>query len=194
MIDFNRPGLAIFDKDHTLVKPVMAGQVFVDAPWDQKPVSNDIYLAVQALAKKDWMIAVTSNQGGIHAGHKTLDETFLEFRFLHEMYDCRINDSYFCPDGGATCWHVRYLCKPEDRALFTNSNPFLPPDANNFRKPEAGMLQLAIAHYQEFNPDGQVFYVGDRPEDHAAALKADIQFYWVTDFLALLLKSISLIQ
>lgn len=175
--------LLILDKDGTLVRP-KSGHKFVQKPWDQIPLDG-AQEKVQKYVKDGWYIAVASNQGGIAAGHKTVEATVMEFEFLFELFP-EISDAYFCPDfEGEKCyWFCGgknpecILYTPEDFEVW---NPFYA----NFRKPGAGMLILAMSgHLPSSIPSSdKCLYVGDREEDEQAARAAKIPFMWAHDWL-----------
>ncbi len=75
-----------------------------------------------------------------------------------------MQEIYFCPDfEGKKCFCVTR------NEVHNYSNQ---QESGTFRKPQPGMLNLAIQIHQ---PD-KALMVGDRPEDKAAALAAGIQF------------------
>jgi D-glycero-D-manno-heptose 1,7-bisphosphate phosphatase len=179
-MDLSKPGLLILDKDWTLIKPVKEG-VFPETPWDQKPIDNDMVFAIAHLKNIGFEIVVASNQAGVEAGHKTLEEVFLEMRFLKEMFP-EISDIYFCPDfSGRTCWRCWDTCKDDYRIIYTVDNPFINPGIRSFRKPEPGMLQLALDLHEQVD-GAPIIYVGDRPEDQQAAQRANVEFCWAQEF------------
>lgn len=142
-----------------------------------------------------WKACIISNQGGIAAGHKSLESTIAEMRFCLELFP-QISEAYFCPDfEGMDCWRVWGDCSEEHRIKYENEIVLIPQGGHdameiesyrdgpspskNFRKPGPGMLRLAI----ENHPASEVLYVGDRPEDEQAAAAAGIPFAWASDFL-----------
>ena len=73
--------------------------------------------------------------------------------------------------GGETCWEVSA----------SGGEFFQKQDGEpGFRKPEPGMIQLAIARIADSleEPVSECLYVGDREEDLLAAQAAGIPFQW----------------
>lgn len=172
--------LLLLDKDGTLIAP-KSGAKFVSDPWDQAPLSN-VCDRLKEYAAEDWKMAITSNQGGVVANHKSLENCILEMKFCLELFP-EITEAYFCPNfEGSECWRVWGECDVEHRILY-NQNSFETKDlelVGQFRKPNLGMLALAASFYN-FE---EILYIGDRPEDEGAALAANIPFQWATDFFS----------
>ena len=127
-------------------------------------------------------MAIVSNQGGVTAGHKTLENCILEMKFCLELFP-KITEAYFCPDfEGNECWRVWGECGEEYRILYSHDSWETKnlEIAGRFRKPSPGMLTLAASFY---NFD-EILYVGNRPEDKGAALAANIPFQWATEFFS----------
>lgn len=171
-------GLLLLDKDGTLVRP-KSGNQFIQTPWDQEPIPG----VREALEKyKGWAIAIVSNQGGVAAGHKTLEETFLEFRYCLELFP-QIEKAYFCPNfEGDRCWECWGDCEEQNRIFHEHNKTDLYLLRNpNCRKPGAGMLLLAADNALQ-----PVVMVGDRPEDEGAAIalskEIPCQFIWAEDW------------
>jgi D-glycero-D-manno-heptose 1,7-bisphosphate phosphatase len=168
--------LLLLDKDGTLTTPV-SGEKFVQTPWDQKPMEG-VVPGIDAAARAGWEIAICSNQGGIDAGYKTLENCFQEMRFALELFP-KIAEAYFCPANygsiGESCWRCWDDCLEEHRiqyGQFADELPYSQHGKTDYRKPGAGMLLLA----QAIQNAGVVWYVGDRPEDEDAAKNAGVPF------------------
>ena len=172
--------LLLLDKDGTLISP-KSGAKFVGDPWDQLPLPN-VSDRLRKYATEDWKMAITSNQGGVGVGHKSLENCILEMKFCLELFP-EIVEAYFCPDfEGSGCWRVWGECTREEQIMY-GANSFETTDlqvAGLFRKPNPGMLTLA-ANFYNFD---EILYVGDRPEDEGAAIAANIPFQWATDFFS----------
>ncbi len=96
--------LLLLDKDGTLISP-KSGAKFVGDPWDQLPLPN-VSDRLRKYATEDWKMAITSNQGGVGVGHKSLENCILEMKFCLELFP-EIVEAYFCPDfEGSGCWRV----------------------------------------------------------------------------------------
>lgn len=184
--------LLLLDKDGTLISP-KSGAKFVNSPWDQAAIPG-VQEAIDAYVSADWKPVIISNQGGVAAGHKTLEEAILEMRFVLELFPA-IEEAYFCPDfEGEECWKVWSDCSEQHRIKYQNEIVLMPRgyDAReidnyvdgispekNFRKPGPGMLRLAIDNHTA----SESLFVGDRPEDEGAAMAAKIPFKWAKDWL-----------
>ena len=173
--------LLLLDKDGTLVRP-KSRRKYVQNPWDQKPIVG-VQKVVTNYKQDGWTIVICSNQGGVEAGHKTLQEAMQEMKFCLELFP-EIEECYFCPDlQGKKC--LRYW-RNED---WQDNHIFYSPTSNQtvelklqgkFRKPGPGMLLLA----QQIHNASECLFVGDRPEDKGAAEAADIPFVWAKQFIA----------
>lgn len=163
--------LLLVDKDGTLIK-TKSGETFVNKPWDQEALPG-VKEALKYYKQRDWKIIVISNQGGVAAGHKSLETAIAEMRFCMELLP-EIEECYFCPDfEGENCYRVW-----NDDFILYNSNSYIVGELEillQFRKPSPGMLRLA-AHIECAD---KVWYVGDRDEDEKAAAAANINFMWV---------------
>lgn len=154
--------ILILDKDGTLTTTV-SGHTFVQHPEDQKLLPG-VLETINRFKKDGWRIAIASNQGGVKAGFKTLDEAIKEMRFCLSLLP-QIELALFCPDDGYQC----YLIEGEKGDLFEC------PHMGNFRKPEPGMINYAVYRLGG-SEEAEVLFVGDRPEDHKAALNAGVSF------------------
>lgn len=173
--------LLILDKDGTLVRPV-SGEKFVQHPHDQELIP-DVAEALARYAADGWAMAIASNQGGVAAGHKTLDDAIAEMRFCLRLlvnagYDSKDMIAYFCPDAGDVCGIVKGA---------TDYFPYRERDhhlkVSSYRKPSPGMIEAAIMeHKPMFSDFESVLFVGDRPEDKQAAANAGVQFMWASDW------------
>jgi D-glycero-D-manno-heptose 1,7-bisphosphate phosphatase len=166
--------LLLLDKDGTLVKPA-SGQRYVQDFNDQELLPG-VAAAIDRYVADGWQPAIVSNQGGVEAGHKTLESTIAEMLFCLEFFNGKVSEAYFCPDfSGLLCWRVSGVQNIAVHEQWPQYEKF----AGHYRKPNAGMLMLAIAHNQaSYNPIPQVkaLMVGDRPEDNAAAIAAGVPF------------------
>lgn len=163
--------LAIFDKDGTLIKP-RSGQTFVQSPDDQELLPG-VKEQIEAMAKDGWEFAIASNQGGVAAGHKTLESAIAEMRFCMELLP--IYEAWFCPDfDGRECYMLA-------GGEVNPSHQSLPEQSGLFRKPNPGMLKAAISFWMPWSDpltSDQIIMVGDRPEDEQAAASAGVGFIW----------------
>lgn len=159
--------LLLLDKDGTLVNSA-SGSQFVTKPWDQAPIAKAAE-ALQSYVDRGWQPVIISNQGGVIAGHKSLESTIAEMRFALRLFPS-ITEAYFCPDQGDTCWRIS-----EQRAIEYSSQSVYVQNlrlAGRFRKPAPGMLLLA-AHIKASD---EMLYVGDLDIDRQAAEAVGIPY------------------
>lgn len=161
--------LLLLDLDGTLREP-KSGAKFINNPLDQKPIDKafDMCTNYQELG---WFLIGVSNQGGVAAGHKSLESAIAESQETLRLFP-QLLFIYFCPDyEGLHCYKVT---REEVSPIFQESaNEF-----GSFRKPGAGMPIMAIRYYL---PE-EILMVGDRPEDEQAARNARIHFNWAEDW------------
>lgn len=162
--------LLLVDCDGTVREPA-SGEKFIQHPLEQRIVFG----ADRALThyhKQGWRIIAISNQGGVAAGKKTLEDAIAEQRYTLELFP-QITAIYFCPDfEGRHCWLVPrgHDAKPIHIAQWALK--FI----GTFRKPQPGMLSAAIKTDGDLDRKSEYWYVGDRPEDEEAAMRAGVNF------------------
>lgn len=192
--------LLLLDKDGTLIQP-SSGERFVQHPQDQELMPG-VAEAIAHYAAEGWNLAILSNQGGVTAGHKSLDDAIEEMAFCLELLP-QIDFGLFCPDfKGKECWKV-WRKQPDfigdkpfaairaitwavedDRWVADTSHPFLTPDqvVGLCRKPNPGMVLMAQHEYASATKTEitlpETLMVGDRPEDQQAAQAAGVRFEW----------------
>lgn len=174
--------LAVIDKDGTLVETISL-DTFVQSPTDQKLIAG-VQDAIANLVDKGYALAIASNQAGIAAGHKSLQDTIAEMRYAMQLTG--IQTAYFCPDfDGYHCYKVTPdLCEGfNDKPMPSESadrHPVLLPASGFgwYRKPDAGMLKMAIADHNV----NEAIMIGDRSEDEQAAANAQIPFVLAKDW------------
>lgn len=158
--------LLLLDCDGTIREP-LSGNKFISHPRDQKVIAGADKAIAQYYAE-DWLIAGISNQGGVAAGHKSLEDAIAEQEYTLELLPA-ISEIYFCPDfEGRLLYNV-------SRCGWLN----FVGDKGEFRKPAPGMLHFAIAtNIGQYFQIEDYLYVGDRAEDEQAAAAAGIRFMW----------------
>lgn len=158
--------LLLTDLDGTLREPLSGGD-FARHPRDFKIIPG----ADKALShyhQEGWLIIGITNQGGVAAGFKSLAECVEEQHYTFELFP-QLSSILFCPDfEGRQC----YRCCPDGRRFDVSEEN--PDFIGSYRKPEPGMLRLAIA-YSGGNPN-ECWTIGDRPEDEKAAEAAGVNF------------------
>lgn len=91
--------LAILDKDGTLVQS-KSGNTFIRNPTDQI-LMDGVFEGCQRLISAGFVLAIASNQCGVAAGQKTLDDAEHEMiycMYLLEKFSIRIEVGLLCPD------------------------------------------------------------------------------------------------
>lgn len=180
--------ILLCDLDGTLTKP-KGGRRF-PKDWSDQMLLPGVYDTLSEYRKEGYGIAIVSNQGGIEAGYKTVDDTRKQMsyilsllpqvdcayfsaednyknkpfwsRILHDIFDIRRNDCYRVTRYNFTKLNIRdYLYSWE---FFYNG------ESLHFRKPAAGML---FAAKSDFGVDPLTLVdfkmTGDRIEDTLAA-------------------------
>jgi D-glycero-D-manno-heptose 1,7-bisphosphate phosphatase len=99
--------LLLLDCDGTIREPASGGK-FIQHPSDQRIIKG----ADQALAhyhKNEWQIVGITNQGGVAAGHKTIEDAIEEQLITLELFP-EIEGIFFCPDErkSGTKWTRRF--------------------------------------------------------------------------------------
>lgn len=177
--------LLLLDKDGTLTRP-RSGQKFVQHPEDQELIPG-VAQALDRWRADGWLPVIISNQGGVFARHKTLEDAIAEMKFACELTG--IQEALFCPcDPNSPGDHFvrlalnkpgqNWYCGEWDAARLVQLDrwKFEPGELAGFRKPNPGMLIAACA-LQATQPIAVVM-VGDRPEDKDAAHAAGNSFMW----------------
>lgn len=160
--------LLLLDLDGTIREP-KSGAKFINDPLDQKPIDKAFDMC-SYYQEKGWLLIGVSNQGGVAAGHKSLESAIAESQETLRLFP-QLLFIYFCPDyEGLKCYKVS---REDTVPIFQQSSEF-----GSFRKPGAGMLNLNIRYYLPT----KAMMVGDRPEDEQAARNARILFTWAEDW------------
>lgn len=172
--------LLLVDCDGT-IRETASGEQFISHPLDQRIIPG----ADKALAhyhNEGWIIMGITNQGGVAAGHKSLEDALAEQKYTLKLLPT-IESILFCPDFEGNVLHRVTKGKTQDykRADFPHPNiqGELYP---SFRKPGSGMILFAIDCLSSY-PDS-VLVVGDRPEDDGAAAAANVNFVWADEWLS----------
>lgn len=153
--------LLLLDMDGTVREP-LGDHKFIQRPGDQRIIAR----AEQAIAyyvAMGWQIVGVTNQAGVASGKKSLQSCIKEQEYTLALLT-DLKEIYFCPDfGGKKCF-----CVTRNEV----HNYSKERESGTFRKPQPGMLNLAIRMHQS----DKVLMIGDRPEDKAAAQAAGVQF------------------
>ena len=161
-----------FDLDGSL-RQTKSGATFISFPEDQKPIAG-AEKAVAYYQSKGFICVGITNQGGVAAGHKSLESAIEEQRITLSLFP-QLSEIFFCPSWGESCYQVSRDNEPL---------PFSAPESGDSviscRKPGHGMLLLAS---QGFGLDG-AWMVGDRPEDKECSAAANVNFVSAAVMLA----------
>ena len=161
--------LLLLDLDGTIREP-KSGAKFINDPLDQKPIDKAFDMC-SYYQEKGWFLLGVSNQGGVAAGHKSLESAIAESKETLRLFP-QLSLIYFCPDyEGLKAYIV-------DREFATPIFQESISEFGSFRKPGAGMLIMATRHYLPT----EVMMIGDRPEDEEAARNARTNFTWAEDW------------
>lgn len=96
--------LLLLDLDGTIREP-RSGKQFISHPRDQKIITGAV-TALDSYIVDGWNVIGVSNQEGVAAGHKTLEEALSEAEYTLLLFP-HLDGIYFCPDfQGQVCWHV----------------------------------------------------------------------------------------
>ena len=162
--------LLLLDLDGTLREP-LSGKPYFQHPQDQQLVTG-ADLAIRSYPA-DWTIVGITNQGGVAAGYKSMQQCIQEQQYTLQLIP-QLKEIYFCPDfEGRKCFRV---------TRHNAHNHSLTKWFRQYRKPNPGMLKLAMVRHNQL-PEN-CLYVGDRPEDEQAAQRAGIAFQWTWAWIA----------
>ena len=114
-----------------------------------------------------------TNQGGVAAGHKSLQDAIEEQRITLELFP-ELSEIFFCPNyGGENCWQVSQGNVPlEFSAPLWGGEKMI-----SCRKPGHGMLAVAAHSLADLS---DCWMIGDRTEDEACAAAAGVKFIWAS--------------
>lgn len=163
--------IIFFDLDGTL-RQTKSGKTFINEPDDQQPIQG----AKEALSyyqSKGFTCIGITNQGGVAAGHKSLQDAIEEQRITLKLFP-ELAQIYFCPNyGGESCYQlsqngqIREFKAPQPEGYIDVS----------CRKPGHGMLIIAARPLADLS---DCWMIGDRPEDQACAADAGAKFIWAS--------------
>lgn len=154
--------LYLFDLDGTLISGYMDRPDRDFTQWAALPGRQE-YLA--QLRIHDHQVGIVTNQAGVAFGHVT--EADVSTKLLAVL--TALNLPLSTPIRVCYAHPTAPLAAYRDPALLAR------------RKPSGAMIREMVALYPEQAAQG-VLYVGDRPEDEAAARDADVTFAWARDF------------
>lgn len=158
--------ILFLDLDGT-VRRTKSGSKFIQNPDDQALIPG----VAAAIAKfSEFEIIGVTNQGGVAAGYKSLEDCIKEQMRTMELLPA-IKEINFCIDfAGKSAYR-----------LGRSKSLILLPEGPNYRKPGSGLLDAYLELFPLF-PEYAIM-IGDREEDRQAAYAAGIDFMWAEIFL-----------
>jgi len=161
--------IIFFDLDGTL-RETISGKTFINEPQDQKAIEGT-QKALAYYQDKGFICIGITNQGGVAAGHKSLESAIKEQRITLQLFP-ELSEIFFCPNyDGESCYQISRNNEP----LLMKSLDLM----NSCRKPGAGMIELATKGFSDLDI-AQSWMIGDRPEDQQCAEAAGIKFVWAS--------------
>jgi D-glycero-D-manno-heptose 1,7-bisphosphate phosphatase len=96
--------IIFFDLDGTL-RETISGKTFINEPQDQKAIEGT-QKALSYYQKKGFVMIGITNQGGVAAGHKSLQSAIEEQRITLQLFP-ELREVLMCTSyDGQTCWSV----------------------------------------------------------------------------------------
>jgi len=154
--------LVLFDLDGTLISSYMDHPDRNYDQWVLLPHRKEI---LHALLDHGHKIGIVTNQAGVAFGHVTEKKAI---RRIHAVLEALELSPY----------PAVQVCYAHPKARI---HRYRKRDAVARRKPSGAMIREHIAMNPEAAAEG-VLYIGDRPEDEAAAKDAGVQFVWTEEF------------
>lgn len=168
--------LLLLDMDGTC-RESASGEKFIQHPRDQQ-IINGADKAITHYYSNEWVIIGASNQAGVNAGHKSLEDAILEQHYTLELFP-QILSIYICPDfEGNHCW----LIGREHDEVPVHTTEWGRQFVGAFRKPQPGMLNAAVKMSGFKEQKSEYWFVGDRTEDEESAMRAGVNFMWADIF------------
>ncbi len=162
--------IIFFDLDGTL-RQTKSGKIFINEPEDQQPIEGT-QKALAYYQEKGFLLIGITNQGGVAAGHKSMESAIEEQRITLQLFP-ELSEIFFCPNWGESCYQLS-----RGNQLLEFSAPLSGDGtAISCRKPGHGMRLTAARSIADLS---DCWMIGDRPEDEACALAAGIKFIWAS--------------
>jgi D-glycero-D-manno-heptose 1,7-bisphosphate phosphatase len=163
--------IIFFDLDGTL-RQTKSGKTFINEPEDQQPIEGT-QKALSYYQEKGFLLIGITNQGGVAAGHKSLESAIEEQRITLKLFP-QLSEIFFCTNySGESCWQLSDGNVPLDFSAPCAGNG----TAISCRKPGHGMLLVAARPLAELK---DCWMIGDRPEDQQCAEAAGVKFVWAS--------------
>lgn len=166
--------LFLFDLDGTL-RQTKSGMTFINNPTDQQPTPGSQKALIYYTAKGFACHGIT-NQGGVAAGHKSLESAFMEQQITLSMFP-QLQSILMCSDYDGKVCHRIY--PGQDAFDISGKYPDL---IGTYRKPFAGMANHLLISNEV--AASECWMAGDRTEDMACAIAAGIRFVWADMMLS----------
>ena len=156
--------ILFLDLDGTIRQP-KSGAKFINNPEDQELLPG-VAAAIAHYKNQGWLLIGVTNQGGVAAGHKSIEDAIKEQQVTLEI--AKLDIIYFSPTyEGLECYKITNQAKDIIKQ-------FSIQEFGSFRKPGPGMLNLPLK-YLGVQPE-DCWMVGDRSEDEQAAVAARVNF------------------
>ena len=166
--------LLIVDLDGTVRCPKSDAK-FINEPDDQELIPGALDM-LQHYQQDGWVIVAATNQGGVAAGKKTLEQCIKEQQITMQLAP-QLEAIFYCPDYEGKQLGIIH---PNGLKDFGEPEGF-----SSFRKPGSGMIEF-IMHRWFKNRYGdllhKILFVGDREEDEQAAMSARVPFKWAHEW------------
>lgn len=152
--------LYLFDLDVTLISGYLDNPDKDYHTWQPLPGRGK---KIAELRGAGHIVGIVTNQGGVAWGF--VAEQDWETKIADVCHRLRLD------------WQAVYVCFADARG----KAPYNDPAACARRKPSGAMIREAVRDYAAHAAEG-VLFVGDRPEDEAAARDTGVAFQWADDF------------
>jgi D-glycero-D-manno-heptose 1,7-bisphosphate phosphatase len=162
--------IIFFDLDGTL-RETKSGKTFINEPEDQQAIAGT-QKALQYYSSKGFTCIGITNQGGVAAGHKSLQSAIEEQWITLQLFP-ELSEIFFCTTYEGECCYQISQTKKEALLL---AAPIHKDVSVSCRKPNYGMLLLAA----KGNIWKNCFMIGDRAEDQQCAEAAGVNFIWAS--------------
>ena len=175
--------LYLFDLDGTLISSYMDEPGRAYHTWHILPGRQRKLAELQRLGHT---LKIVSNQAGVAFGHITEQDVISKFGQVAQalgyssicLHDRPQQQTRYGAEAPALECHVCYSDARSKKPRYRD-----PADAAR-RKPSGAMISEALAQHGSLWGRDTALFVGDRPEDQAAAGDAGVSFEWADRFFA----------
>lgn len=162
--------IIFLDLDGTL-RETASGKTFINEPTDQQPIEGT-QKALAYYQSKGFILIGITNQGGVAAGHKSLESAIEEQRITLELFP-ELSEIFFCPNWGESCYQLSRENQPLEFSAPIQGDGIEVP----CRKPGYGMILVAA---QSLTDLSECWMIGDRDEDKQCAQGVGVRFIWAS--------------